>query len=197
MSSTNRGYDRHKSDYYVTPLEPIREFLVEFLVDEKIDRPDRLYWLDACAGGEVKEEQIITHMSYPVILEELCSPVVITTLDIREDSPAEIKSDYLTWNKHKDEYDIIITNPPFNLAEQVIRKALSDVKDSGYVIMLLRLNFFGSVTRKPLWEEFMPKYCYVAHKRISFIKGSTDSVEYGHFVWQKGYTPEFTKLKVI
>lgn len=29
MSSTNRGYDRHKSDYYVTPIESIVSFEVK------------------------------------------------------------------------------------------------------------------------------------------------------------------------
>lgn len=51
MSSTSRGYDRHRADYYVTPHKPIKEFLSEFLVDEGLDRPDRLVWLDPCAGG--------------------------------------------------------------------------------------------------------------------------------------------------
>jgi hypothetical protein len=41
MSSTNRGYDRHKSDYYITPLEPIKEFLIEFEKDEKFYKPGR------------------------------------------------------------------------------------------------------------------------------------------------------------
>jgi hypothetical protein len=51
MSSTNRGYDRHTSDYYVTPQKPIKEFLSAFLQEEDVSRPDRLMWLDPCAGG--------------------------------------------------------------------------------------------------------------------------------------------------
>lgn len=34
MSSTARGYERHKSDYYVTPVEKIEVFLKEFLKHE-------------------------------------------------------------------------------------------------------------------------------------------------------------------
>lgn len=30
MSSTNRGYDRHASDYYVTPTNEIKKFWKEF-----------------------------------------------------------------------------------------------------------------------------------------------------------------------
>ena len=47
MSSTNRGYDRHTADYYVTPKQPIKDFLSI----EGIKRPDRMNWLDPCCGG--------------------------------------------------------------------------------------------------------------------------------------------------
>lgn len=119
------------------------------------------------------------------------------TIDIRNDSLAELKADYLIHNC-KNKYNLIITNPPFNIAKEIIYKALDDVKDNGFVVMLLRLNYFGSKDRKDLWEYQMPKYTFVHHRRISFMdKGSTDSIEYAHFVWQKEHNPEFTLLKVI
>ena len=44
----------------------------------------------------------------------------------------------------------------------------------------------------------MPEYIFVHHKRMSFIEGGgTDSVAYAHYVWRKGYYPEFAKIKVI
>ena len=44
----------------------------------------------------------------------------------------------------------------------------------------------------------MPEYILVHHKRMSFIEGGgTDSVAYAHYVWRKGYYPEFAKIKVI
>lgn len=41
---------------------------------------------------------------------------------------------------------------------------------------------------------------YERHKTDYYVtpqNGSTDSIEYAHFVWQKGNNPKFTKLKVI
>ena len=39
---------------------------------------------------------------------------------------------------------------------------------------------------------------YFTGKRMSFIEGGgTDSVAYAHYVWRKGYYPEFAKIKVI
>jgi hypothetical protein len=66
--------------------------------------------------------------------------------------------------------------------------------------MLARLNFFGAQKRAPWFKENMPKWVYVHSKRMGFDPkkpSDTDSVEYGHFVWVKGESPEFTELRVI
>ena len=201
MSSTNRGYERHKTDYYVTPHKPIKDFLAHFLSDCQnniitdhlniADRPDRLMWLDPCAGGD-KENA----MSYPAVLNE-CFGVTPDTIDIRTDSLAEIKADYLT---HTLDYqpNVIITNPPFFLAKEIILKALNDVSENGYVAMLLRLNFFGSKERQSFFEDRMPILTYVHSRRFSFTPDKkTDSIEYMHAVWQKGNYPRHTKLTII
>jgi hypothetical protein len=144
-------------------------------------------------GGDTKHP-----MSYPEALKQIgINPKNITTIDIRNDSLTEIKGDYLKLDC-KNKYDVVVTNPPFNLAREIIEKALDDVKDNGFVIMLLRLNFFGGKLRKDMWDKQMPKYAFVHHRRMSFTDdGKTDSIEYCHMVWQRGCCPEFTKLKVI
>ncbi len=204
MSSTNRGYNRHATDYYVTPPSAIREFLGCFLHDvlkgEFIDdttgigtRPDKCCWVDPCAGGDEKHD-----MSYPKVLKaEFGDELNLTTIDIRDDSRAEIKRDYLAVDLGF-QPDIIITNPPFYLALPIIQKALRDVKEGGYVAMLLRLNFFGSKERFPFWQKQLPILTYVHNRRMSFTDDrKTDSIEYMHAVWQKGTEPEFTMLTVI
>ena len=192
MSSTNRSNarDNHIADYYVTPVGEINRFLNEFIIDEKIDLRE-LDILDPCAGGDS------THpMSYPVALG-FHGVDTVSTIDIRPDSLAQIKDNYLTWEPDK-KYNIIVTNPPFNIAQSIIEKALNDVEHGGYVIMLLRLNYFGSKARFPFWKENLPKYAYVHHQRMSFTDGGgTDSIEYMHCVWKKDEKVEFTKLKVI
>lgn len=201
MSSTNRGYERHKTDYYVTPHKPIKDFLSEFLLDCQNgeitdslnihDRPDRLRWLDPCAGGDTNHA-----MSYPAVLNE-CFGITPDTIDIRPDSLADVKADYLT---HKLDYqpDVIITNPPFFLAKDIILKALNDVAENGYVIMLLRLNFFGSKERQKFFQDFMPSLTYVHSRRFSFTPDKkTDSIEYMHAVWKKDRYKKFTRLTII
>ena len=200
MSSTNRSEARntHISDYYVTPIDCIRDFFHAWLDDmQEIEdflsvghQVNEMLFLDPCAGGDAKHP-----MSYAKFIEEELGGDV-TTVDIREDSLAGVKADFLTCPLP--EYDIVITNPPFNIAQQIIEKALEVVQDEGYVIMLLRLNFFGSKARKPFWEKQLPVHAYVHHRRMSFTDdGKTDSIEYMHAVWQKGNYPKHTKLRII
>ena len=79
MSSTNRGGDRHVSDYYVTPKYEIKKFLKEFLSHNEIASDYVI--LDPSAGGDS-----IHDMSYPSVLSKYFNNIV--TLDIREDSLA-------------------------------------------------------------------------------------------------------------
>ena len=195
MSSTNRSAAReeHKSDYYVTPKYAIRDFLKDFLKFENIDRD--ILVLDMCAGGDTEHD-----MSYPVVLNEFGFNKILT-IDIREDSPAQIKKDYLTYDV-KINPDMIITNPPFTNSIPIIKKALNDVKDYGYVIILQRLNFMGGTTyKKDFWDEVgLPDYIFVHRKRMSFLdSGQTDSIEYAHYVWRKDNLDkkEFAKIKII
>jgi len=193
LSSTSRGYKRHLTDYYVTPINEIVHFLREFKKFEPQIFNSETLFLDPTAGGDEANG-----MSYPIALQQLgIRDEQIRTIDIREDSRAEIVDDYLKHNVEQ-KPDVIITNPPFSDAREIIEKALDDVKDGGFVIMLLRLNFYGSKRRKDMWDKQLPKYSFVHNKRMSFTSdGRTDSIEYQHCVWQKGYYPKFAHLRVI
>lgn len=187
MSSTNRGYDRHVSDYYITPINEIKKFWEEFKAHHDISNIN--YVLDPSAGGDNEHP-----MSYPEALKD--EKFELVTMDIRQDSLAILKGDYLE-TKFSKPFDMIFTNPPFCMSLEFLQKALDDVKDDGYVIMLLRLNFLGSGKRNKWLKENMPYEIYVHSKRISFTDdGKTDSIEYAHFVWKKG-CKDTTKLYLL
>lgn len=197
MSSTNRGSSRdfHISDYYVTPPKAIRDFWVKFIrIDDEIDLDD-IKILDCCAGGLEKDGVLIEQMSYPLVLKE--SGLDCDTIDIREDSAAQIKGNYLELDC-KNKYDLIITNPPFNYAQEIISKAIDDVQERGYVIMLLRLNFWESKKRRSFFAANMPYYSFIHSERMSFTSdGKTDSVAYMHLVWIKGQKPDYCQTYLI
>ena len=139
-------------------------------------------------GGDEENE-----MSYPNVIKRLMPENAVMTMDIRKDSKAMLKGyDYLKTDieeiMQKFKAQMIFTNPPFNLAMDFIKKSLEDVEENGYVIMLLRLNFLGSRERNEWLKNNMPFEIYVHAKRMSFTgDGKTDSIEYAHFVWKKGW----------
>jgi len=206
MSSTNRSSVRSPNDYYVTPVNQIVDFLCAFRQDTKISFRNNSF-LDPCAGGDGDHS-----MSYPAALRMMIGdePIDIETIDIREDSDARDKRDYLDPATPVKPVDIIISNPPFSLAQEFINKALKDVKSGGYVIFLLRLTYFGSKDRRDWWRENMPSFGYIHSKRMSFKtplseklaakpfkRGQSDSVEYAHLVWIQGQNPKWTQMRVI
>lgn len=197
MSSTNRSKSRnfHIADYYKTPENAIEEFWNEFTVNKDINKyiyNKNIKILEPCAGGLIGKDG----MSYVNVLNKF-GYKNISTIDIRQDSLATIKGDYLKMDC-KNKYDLIITNPPFAIALDVIKKALNDVKNDGYVIMLLRLNFLEGKARREFWKHNMAKYIYVHSKRMSFTNdGKTDSIAYAHYVWEKGKNPDMAMIKVI
>ena len=175
MSSTNRGTIRQVNDHYDTPSYTIQSLLDNHMIAYPV--------LEPCAGNLSIANMLKTDMVY--------------TNDINPDNPAATNLDYLQYNENWDcKYRTIITNPPFNIALDIIKKAMRDVSNNGEVIMLLRLNFLGSQKRHDFWQEYPPKIIYVLSIRPKFVNNKSDSTEYGWFVWQKGYTGG-TKLKVI
>jgi len=168
---------------------------MEFFSDNPARDFNNKIILDPCAGGDEDNT-----MSYPEAIRkwEHKQPPAIFTYDIRPDSRAANIQDFLTAEITCDFFDVIITNPPFNIALDVIKKSLDLIKDDGIVIMLLRLNFFGSQVRSSWFQKFMPVWCYIHSKRMKFSTGSgTDSIEYMHAVWIKNSYPKFTKMRII
>ena len=94
--------------------------------------------------------------------------------------------DYLTHDFGR-KFDVIITNPPFSLAEQFIRKSLRELAPDGTMIYLQRINFLGSVKRVPFWAEVgFPDKTPVIIPRPRFVGGGSDSCEYCWFTWDRG-----------
>lgn len=194
MSATNRSDARksHKFDYYQTP-EWIIENLFDYLSSSKLNDHKFILSklkhgsnLDPCAGGS-KSETDSTMPYFDLVKSRFENS--LTTMDIREDSLAEIKGDFLSLETEK-RYDVIISNPPFNKAEEFIEKSYELLKDDGFIIFLLRIGFLGSKKRFDLFSNYQkvspPRYIFLHHKRPSFTSdGGTDSDYYAHMVFSK------------
>lgn len=177
MSSKNRkARDQNPSEYFPTPAWCVDRFL-----EKKLLPGGR--WLEPCAGhGDI----IAATNAFGYQTEK---PIHWTANELRTDTEDKLAEyahevrigDYLAWEPpHR--YNVSISNPPFSIAMEVILKAL---EMSGWVVMLLRLNYLGTTDRNEFFQTRMPDI-YVIPERPSFDGKGTDSIEYAWFVWGPG-----------
>jgi len=92
-------------------------------------------------------------------------------------------------------YDVIMTNPPYTYAQEFIEKSLRQVREGGYVVMLLRLSFLESMKRREFFKCTGLYHLYVSCRRISMYpygkpQATAGFVSYAWYVWKIGYTGE-------
>lgn len=180
----NLGYAREENDHYPTPA-----WVTKALVDRYLHgrlSPSASIWEPACGEGKMSEvlaqtfpdvaSSDIVDYGYP------CTTIANFLEDVSPDS----------WT------GAIVTNPPFNIAEEFIVTALKTIdKDDGVVAMLLRNEYDSAKTRVPLFDESsetrfgIPFACkLVLTSRPRWIEGSTGSPRhnYSWFIWDTMHT---------
>lgn len=173
MSATNRSDVRIPSDFYPTPAWCVRRLL------EAVNLPGG-NWLDPGAGNGA----IIDAVNC------VRQDVTWAAIDIRPEVEPYIvgaganfmAADFLTlgYDKTALKFDVIITNPPYSLAQGFIEKSL---QMANHVAMLLRLNYLAGGKRVDFMRA-MPPDVYVLPNRPSFTGQGTDATEYAWFVWR-------------
>jgi len=194
MSATNRnGAPRIPLDNYPTPawlthaiLDVIENFLPAYLPRDHI----RVLEPAACEGAIVK-----------VLRERGFTDV--TAFDIADPhKPVDFLSYPVRNNGEAYGYDLIITNPPYSLAQEFIERAFLWRRDTrplhqSFVAMLLRLNFLGSQKRARWLREHTPSV-YVTPRRPCFSRNKhgrlgSDSTEYCWLLWG----PEYPTVHIL
>lgn len=181
MSSTRRSDARLEFDDYPTP---------GWCVDRLLDayQPKGIFWLEPCAGSG----QIIKRVSARIpnvrwnawdIQEKYRKPLV--DLGLNDSEVTICDSVHRAYNFSKKTYDVVITNPPYSQAFEMLRvfRHLAPV-----VIFLLRRNFLASQARWEYLRRDMPaEYCLP--DRPKFVNGRSDSCEYAWMVWASEKSP--------
>ena len=155
-------------DFYETPVWATKEIL------DRIDLSKYKTILEPCAGHGA--------------ISNLISNCIAS--DIRED-------DLVVGGKGKDIFtypdnfcDVVITNPPYNIAQEVVEHSLKVAKNK--VIMLLKLSFLESVSRYEFFKNTPLKTVYVFCKRVNMYphgveqKGS-GAIAYAWYEWDLEY----------
>lgn len=151
---------RKSYDFYPTPDYVVKNFL------EKVNFQKVNSFLEPCRGNGVIYNKV------KCSIKKYC--------EIRQ---KKRRQDYLKI-PFQSKFDLIVTNPPFSIADKFLMKS---IKESDCVCYLLRLNYLGSIKRaNGLWKKVgMPNKLFVLSKRPSFTGKGTDSTEYAWFCWDK------------
>src|SRR5580692_6888521 len=187
MSATGRTQGlRSPNDLYVTPSWSIERILE--VLDLPISHHGVLpaYWFDPCAAsgeliratnawlgprGNVRWHACELRPECAPILHTVANPVVIG--DFLKVVPAH--------------YDVVLTNPPYSLAEEFIRAC---VPVAQHTVMLLRLNWLEG--HAELFKQF-PADFWVLPNRPAFARNkrgkiACDATAYCWVHWHPGAT---------
>ena len=161
--------DREKDDFYPTPPAGTRALLAV----EKFSGP---IWEPACGRGDISR-----------VLEE-AGHVVVST-DLIDRGYGEPKRDFLFESESL--APNIITNPPFKLSEEFVRKSLT--LTTGKVAMLLRLAWLEGKQRRELFETTPLARVWVFSGRLNMQRGeihnggSGGMMAFAWYVWEHGH----------
>jgi len=90
----------------------------------------------------------------------------------------------------RDKRVLYVSNPPFSLSEEWVRKAVGVVKNihqpGSAAVFLLRADWLATKRRSDLVEKYPPDRIDYISPRPSFAHGATDMREYCWFWWGHG-----------
>lgn len=141
-------FKREENDFYATPFHTTKSLLSNFKLEPKSI-------LEPSSGqGHIVE-----------VLKEYFPKAEIEATDLIDRGYCESGVNFLTKDYGDLKYDLVITNPPFKIAQEFVEKALSISNDK--VIMLLKIQFLESEGRKEFLENSPLKYIYIFSDRQS------------------------------
>jgi hypothetical protein len=172
-----RSEAKDSADDFPTPPWATRA-LIEHVLDDSISLRSLRCLEPACGAG---------HMAK--VLKEYFGEVHCA--DAHDYGYAPIR-DFLTSPYRENEFDWVITNPPFRLAEGFVLKALNAARMG--VAILARTVFLESVGRyESIYKTCPPSKFAQFVERVPMVKGrldikATTATGYAWFVWEKGKT---------
>jgi len=184
LAGGNPKDGRVENDFYATNPKAVTMLL------DAIGEFENLDILEPCVGGG--------HIAKTI--EDLNKGNKIDCIDLVDRGYPNTKvADFLTTPIDK-LYDVVITNPPFSLAQEFIEKSISIVKPSGIVCMFLKIQFLEGVKRKKFFETYPPKYIYVFRQRMATWSNGDEldpdgkrwatTMCHAWYIWEKDFKGE-------
>lgn len=175
LTGGNNNGDRRELDFYPTPKN-VTVALMQFL-----DLEPSIIWEPACGN-----------LAMSNVIESFGHTVISTDISIGG-------GDFFKLTRT---CDAIITNPPFSLSEDFIKKALTEAR---MVAILLKSQYWHAIKRMPLFMDSKPRFIlpltwrpdFLEHERAPGEKKGAPTMEVAWTVWKRGYQnyPEYIPLK--
>jgi hypothetical protein len=113
----------------------------------------------------------------------LCPDAKLRTIDEDPEVDADIHGDFLAVPA-RGSFDLVVSNPPFSLAQRFVEKSLGLCDPRGCVAFLMLVQFLGSTGRREFFTQYPPSSVEVIRPRPSFSDdGASDMREYALFRW--------------
>lgn len=171
--TAKRLADSSGPDFYPTPPWATRALL-------RVERFEGSIWECACGDGAMSE----------VLLE---TGHEVFSSDLFDRGYGESGVDFVGTERKADN---IITNPPYNRAEDFVQSGLKACRNK--FALLLRLAFLESAKRQTsIFQKTPPARVWVFSERITFYpkgakRAGSGTTAYAWFVWDKQSTPDTT-----
>lgn len=182
MPTSRRIVDQEGEDFYPTPEWATRALIANEKFSGNI-------WEPACGNGAMSE--VLRQTGLEILSTDLFDRGYGTRYDFLN---SQNNWDNINW-------DNIITNPPYNLAEDFVSVGLRTAKYK--LALLLRLSFLESGRRfNSIFSKIPPTRIWVFSERITFYPngvqtGGTGTLAYAWFVWDKENKENKCELKWI
>jgi hypothetical protein len=165
-------YKERGDDCYETPPEAVQALL-------KVEKLPHRIWEPCCGSGNIAGTLIQAGHA-------------VSPTDLYDYGYGLPDVDFLT-TEVQTSADAIVTNPPYQLAQKFIERAI-DLKIP-LVIMLLRLAFLESERRRTVLEHSGLARIHVFRNRLPMMhrKGwdgpkASSAIPFAWFVWERGHT---------
>ena len=178
-ASNHSKKERQENDFYATEPNALKIFLKQIKKDGVILHED--IWECACGEGHLSE-----------VLKD--NGFNVRSTDLIDRGYGQGNVDFL---KSVDEWPgDVLTNPPYKLAKEFVKKSLEITRKGYYTVMFLKIQFLEGQARLEMFKKYPPKYIYVNSKRQlcamngEFEKYTATAICYCWFIWENGFEGE-------
>lgn len=166
--------ERDPFDYYPTPKWTVHRFL-----EKAGHRLPKGTWVEPAAGNGAIIDAVKQFGNGFETIDWVAVEIQERFEEVLTQAAARVHINNFMKCRFSPKAEVCITNPPYKLAETMVKHAQTQAK---VVVMLLRINFLASEVRRDWMAKNTPDI-YVLPNRPSFRGKGSDATEYAWFVW--------------